>query len=126
YITWEQYESNRRLLGANDRGARGLMARTPPREGPALLQGLLMCGRCGRRMTVRYHRRRTGKVSLLYYCQREATEHGGALCQQVPGPGVDQAVGELAVRAMTPEAIGVAAQAYEELRRRPAGAGAPS
>jgi len=118
YITWEQYESNRRLLGANDRGSRGLAARTPPREGPALLQGLLMCGRCGRRMTVRYHRRRGGKVSLLYYCQREATEHGGALCQHVPGPGVDQAVGELVVQAMTPEAIGVAVEVYEELRRR--------
>ena len=118
YITWEQYESNRRLLGANDRGARSLTARTPPREGPALLQGMLMCGRCGRRMTVRYHRRRTGKVSLLYYCQREATEHGGVLCQHVPGWGVDQAVGELVVRAMTPEAIGVALEVYEELRRR--------
>jgi DNA invertase Pin-like site-specific DNA recombinase len=118
YITWEQYESNRRLLGANDRGARSRPARTPPREGPALLQGMLMCGRCGRRMTVRYHRRRTGKVSLLYYCQREATEHGGVLCQHVPGLGVDQAVGELAVRAMTPEAIDVAVEVYEELRRR--------
>src|SRR5262245_32187566 len=69
-------------------------------------------------MTVRYHRRRTGKVSLLYYCQREATEYGGALCQQVPGRGVDQAVSELAVRAMTPEAIDVAVEVYEELRRR--------
>src|SRR5262249_2582147 len=46
------------------------------------------------------------------------TEHGGALCQQVPGRGVDQAVGELAVRAMTPEAIAVAVEVYEELRRR--------
>jgi DNA invertase Pin-like site-specific DNA recombinase len=118
YITWEQYENNRRLLGANDRGARSLTARTPPREGPALLQGILMCGRCGRRMTVRYHRRRTGKVSLLYYCQREATEHGGVLCQHIPGWGVDQAVCALAVQAMTPEAIGVAMEVYEELRRR--------
>lgn len=118
YITWDQYLSNRRVLESNDRGARGLTARTPPREGPALLQGILMCGRCGRRMTVRYNRRRTGKVSLLYYCQREATEHGGMLCQHVPGPGVDRAVGELLAQAMTPEAIGVALEVYEELRRR--------
>ena len=69
-------------------------------------------------MTVRYNRRRTGKVSLLYYCQREATEHGGVLCQHVPGRGVDQAVGELLAQAMTPEAIGVALDVYEELRRR--------
>jgi Recombinase zinc beta ribbon domain len=67
------------------------------------MQGLLMCGRCGRRMTVRYNRRRTGKVSLLYYCQREATEHGGVLCQHAPGRGVDQAVGELLAGAMTPD-----------------------
>jgi hypothetical protein len=79
---------------------------------------MLMCGRCGRRMTVRYHRRRTDKVALLYDCQHEATEHGGALCPHVPGRGVDQAVGERAVRAMTPEAIDLAVEVYEELRRR--------
>ena len=119
YITWEQYESNRRVLGANDRGARSLTARTPPREGPALLQGMLMCGRCGRRMTVRYHRRRTGKVSLLYYCQREATEHGGRALPARPRPGRRPGRRRAAsVRAMTPEAIGVALEVYEELRRR--------
>jgi DNA invertase Pin-like site-specific DNA recombinase len=118
YITWDQYESNLRILGVNDPGARSTAVRTPPREGPALLQGILLCGRCGRRMTVRYHRRRHGKVSLLYYCQREATEHGGLLCQHVPGWGVDQAIGELLTQAMVPEAVGVAMEVYEELRRR--------
>ena len=55
YITWDQFEHNQTLLLANaqahgdDRGA------GPAREGPALLQGLAICGRCGRRMTVRYH-----------------------------------------------------------------------
>ena len=63
YITWEQYESNRRLLGANDRGARCLTARTPPREGPALLQGMLMCGRCGAGGTGPSSGGRTGRTS---------------------------------------------------------------
>ena len=34
----------------------------PAREGPALLQGLVICGRCGQRMTVRYHPRRGVEV----------------------------------------------------------------
>jgi len=123
YITWDQYECNLRILMANHRQSRSAAARTPPREGAALLQGILMCGRCGRRMTVRYHRRPSGKVSLLYYCQREATEHGGLLCQHIPGRGVDQAIADLLVHAMTPEAIGVALETYEELRRREAEVG---
>jgi len=44
YITWEQHENNLKRLREN-RQARGHDRRTsPPREGPALLQGLIICG----------------------------------------------------------------------------------
>ena len=90
---------------------------TPPREGPALLQGLLVCGRCGRRMSLRYNHRR-GRTAMTYYCQRQATEYGGALCQQIPGGCVDQAVGRVVVEALTHEAVEVALAVYEELGRQ--------
>jgi hypothetical protein len=93
-------------------------ARLPPREGPALLQGILLCGRCGRRMTVYYNRRSTGKVSLTYCCGYESKERGGKLCQLVPGRGVDQAISRLAVQALTPEAVDAAVAVFEELQRR--------
>ena len=58
YISWDQYETNQRLLLANATAHGEDRAAGPAREGTALLQGLAICGRCGRRMTVRYHTRR--------------------------------------------------------------------
>ena len=56
YISREEYEANVVRLRENS-AARGEERRkSPPREGPALLQGLAICGKCGKRMTVRYHR----------------------------------------------------------------------
>lgn len=118
YISWEQFEANQQILAENDPRMKSRAARLPPREGPALLQGILLCGRCGRRMTVRYSRHCTGKISLTYCCTYESKERGGKLCQHVPGRGVDRAVSQLAVQALTPEAIDAAVAVFEELQRR--------
>lgn len=66
-----------------------------------LLQGLLVCGRCGKRMTVRYHSRR-GQLVPDYICQREGIEHGEAICQHIPGAAIDEAIGNIPVEAVTP------------------------
>jgi hypothetical protein len=65
YISFDVYEKNQRQLAENSGRKRW---RHPAREGPALLQGLAVCGRCGSRMNVRYHFRR-GKVNPDYVCQ---------------------------------------------------------
>jgi hypothetical protein len=117
YISLEEFESIQRTLQQNSVTARTQATETPPREGPALLQGLLVCGRCGRRMSLRYQHRR-GRVHTLYYCQRQATEYGGKLCQHLPGNCVDQAVSQLVVEALTHEAIEVALAVYQELGRQ--------
>ena len=62
YITWEQFELNQEALAANAAAHAREGDRGPAREGPALLQGLAICGRCGRRMTVGYHHRRGVEV----------------------------------------------------------------
>ncbi|MGH2478288.1 MAG: recombinase zinc beta ribbon domain-containing protein, partial [Ktedonobacteraceae bacterium] len=60
YLTWEEYEANLHQLQQN-RPAYGADRRHgPAREGPALLQGLVICGRCGNRMTLRYYQRKRG------------------------------------------------------------------
>jgi DNA invertase Pin-like site-specific DNA recombinase len=118
YIRWEQFEANQQILAENDPRMKSRAARLPPREGPALLQGILLCGRCGRRMTVYYQRRCSGKVSVTYCCAHEAKERGGKVCQHVPGRGVDQAVSRLAVQALTPEAVDAAVAVFAELQRR--------
>ena len=90
---------------------------SPPREGPALLQGLVVCGRCGERMTVRYHTRH-GRQWPEYLCQRAGIEQGTPPCQRVPGADIDQAVGTLLVAAVSPVALEVALSVQAELQAR--------
>jgi hypothetical protein len=96
YISWDEYESNQRRLHESAKAIGTDRHRGPAREGPALLQGLVLCGRCGRRMSVGYHSRH-GQLYPEYRCMRERIHHGEAVCQHVPGAGVDQAIGALLV-----------------------------
>lgn len=117
YTSWEEYEENQRRLRENSRLYRCSRERTPPREGPALLQGLAICGRCGRRMTVNYHQRR-GQLHPDYVCSSGASRHGEETCQRVPGKGVDEAVGRLLLEAVTPMNLEVALSVQKELEGR--------
>ncbi len=118
YISWEDYEANLAQLRAN-RQAHGEDRRHgPPREGPALLQGLVICGRCGNRMTVRYHDVTKGKrLYPEYLCQKECVEKGeDKHCQRVLGAGIDAAIAELLLAHLTPLAVETSIQIHEELQ----------
>lgn len=117
YIDWDEYEQNQSRLHGNCQAYGAERRQSPPREGPALLQGLLMCGRCGKRMTVRYHSRH-GRLVPDYLCQREGIEHGEPICQHIPGAGIDERVGDLLVEALTPVTIDVALAVQQELQTR--------
>jgi DNA invertase Pin-like site-specific DNA recombinase len=117
YLSWEDYEHNERRLHESAQAIGGDRRRSPAREGPALLQGLLLCGRCGGRMTVRYHVR-YGRVCPDYLCQREGIEHAQPLCQQIPGRDIDEAIGQLLVEAVSPVALEVALTVQQELQSR--------
>ena len=84
YITLDQYEANIAKLAANAAAHGRDRAAGPPREGPALLQGIIICGRCGSRMTVRYHTRGTRQVPT-YACQRDGIENARPFCAVIPG-----------------------------------------
>jgi len=88
--------------------------KSSPREGIALLQGLVVCGVCGDRMTVRYTQR-SKKLIPYYVCQRRRIEHGEAVCQCINGESIDQAIGELMLESMTPLALEVALTVQKEL-----------
>jgi hypothetical protein len=83
YLSWEEYEENQRRLLKNAQAYGAERRKSPPREGPALLQGLAVCGRCGRRMTVRYHTR-NGRTVPEYCCQAVSVEKAGPHCQDIP------------------------------------------
>ena len=116
YISWEQYQDNQRQL-ASWAGSKDSDQKSQPREGCALLQGLVICGICGRRMAVHYHKYR-GRPIPAYSCTREQGEYGGSRCQGVTGIEVDRAIGELLLEAVTPMALEVALGVQEELQRR--------
>jgi DNA invertase Pin-like site-specific DNA recombinase len=120
YISWEQFETNQATLTANA-AARGEDRKAgPAREGPALLQGLVVCGKCGRRMSVRYHRRCDGTLVPDYTCQREGIATGTPPCQSTSGAGIDAAVADLVLRSLTPLALETALAVSAELTQRAA------
>jgi DNA invertase Pin-like site-specific DNA recombinase len=117
YITWDEYQRNQRALRENAQ-ARGRDRRQgPPGEGPALLQGLVLCGLCGQRMTVRYHLRKAGRVPD-YVCQKEGIEHAERICQCIAGSDIDAAIGALLLETLTPMTLEVAMAVQHELQQR--------
>jgi len=117
YITWDEYQDNLRRLRENAQALGCDRRRSPPREGPALLQGIVVCGRCGLRMTVRYNVYRGVQVPT-YVCQRAGIECGESHCQSVPGGELDEAIGNLILDAVTPLTLDVALAVGDELRIR--------
>jgi DNA invertase Pin-like site-specific DNA recombinase len=105
YISWEQYERNLKRLAENRARAEAMGV---PREGPSLLQGLLVCGECGARMTVRYSGSRNRHS---YVCSRQATDYGGEVCQHLSGPPLDELVDEKVLEALKPAALELSLEA---------------
>jgi Recombinase/Recombinase zinc beta ribbon domain len=123
YITLEQYDANLARLAGNAAAHGRDRTAGPPREGTALLQGIIICGRCGNRMTIRYHHRRDQQVPT-YMCQRDGIENGRPACAAIPGGDLDQATGELLIATLTPLAVEAALQVSAELEHRAAEADA--
>ncbi len=117
YISWEQFERNQARLHESAQAMGADRRRGAPREGPALLQGLVLCARCGLRMTVRYHDRH-GRPTPEYVCQRKGIEHGQPICQRVPGACIDEAIGALLIEALNPVALEVTLTVQRELQSR--------
>jgi hypothetical protein len=109
YIPWAAYEAHRARLAQNRSLAE---ARGSARRGHALLTGLLVCGRCGHRMIVRY---RDGHAS--YVCQLLATNYGGASCQHVAGDALEAYVTAQVLRALEPASIALAIQAAQQVEQ---------
>jgi len=115
YITWEDFEENQRQLDINAKNV--FPSHAPPREGPALLQGLAICGVCGRRMSIQYHQR-GDRLVPDYRCDYKAIQCLEKACQHIPGEGIEAAISDLLLEAVTPVALEVALTVQEELQSR--------
>jgi DNA invertase Pin-like site-specific DNA recombinase len=117
YISWEEYQTNQKKLQENSTQYRSQRKCTPPREGPSLLQGLAICGRCGRRMQVQYHERR-GHLYPDYICGAAASRYGQKQCQRISGRDLDRAIGELLLATVNPLNLEVALAIEQEVEIR--------
>jgi DNA invertase Pin-like site-specific DNA recombinase len=115
YISVEQYERNRQRMQANRSRSQSMGA---VRDGPALLAGLVICGRCGAKMTVHYQRGPGARLQPVYVCARHKSDYGGGQCQQVAGSCVDSYVAGLLLDALAPAALEVSLAAAEQAEAR--------
>jgi len=113
YISWETYLANLDRLAHNHTsgGAR------PAREGEALLQGIVVCGGCGRMMTPRYASYASGKAA--YDCSYSRVEHlQTPQCRTVRADVIDDAVARRMLDVVTTDQIALALQAADEIAAR--------
>jgi DNA invertase Pin-like site-specific DNA recombinase len=101
YITWEQYLANQERLrqGATQYAQQTTRRPGHPREGAALLQGLVVCGACGHRLSVGY------KPKPFYGCFALSKRFDGPICIKLPAAPVDEVVVQAFFDALRPAQI---------------------
>ena len=117
YITWARFEANQKRLAENALGFGGAKKSGPAREGPALIQGRVLCGICGERMSVHYSVAYQQKVPT-YVCQEASVRRSEKICQRVPGAVVDQSISNLLLELMQPMTLEVALAVQQEVEAR--------
>jgi len=118
YISWQEHERIEHQLQAGAQALGWVRRQSPPREGPALLQGRAVCGLCGNRMHVQYNIRRRGQLVPNYVCFGRGRDFCDPACQSILGTEIDAAVGKLLVEAVTPMAIDLALAVQQEITAR--------
>ncbi|MFZ0708554.1 MAG: recombinase family protein [Terrimicrobiaceae bacterium] len=117
YIGWQQYLENQQILLQNQTNKPRQLLGNSARAGRALLQGLLLCAGCGRRLSPRY----TGNAGIypLYEC---TARHQDTIyrkdCVTIQAGLVDQAISRRVLEVLQPEQLEIALRALKELEER--------
>ena len=113
FIDWRTFEANQARIAQNTwRTPEGAGA---AREGQALLQGLVVCGRCGRKLKIHYDGR-LGQRRHSYHCPGAVVAEGrGGWCLRIGGGRIDEAVAGALLAALTPAGVKAALTAAESL-----------
>lgn len=118
YIDWETYLRNQRQIETNIAmgGRMGAIGSGAAKSGPAMLAGLLRCGRCGRKLHVGYSGN-GGRVPR-YFCRGAHINHGGSWCISFGGLRVDQAITAKVLEAIEPIGVEAALDAWQQVRHQ--------
>ncbi len=115
YLSWEDYLANQQRLAENQTNG-SAPAVGAAREGAALLQGLILCGRCGRAMAPRYGGINGSRPT--YECNWRRRELAGPSCWSVRADVLDAAMAERVLAVLTPAQLEIALAALAEVARR--------
>jgi DNA invertase Pin-like site-specific DNA recombinase len=110
YISWDQYMKNQERLKQN----RSLLeTRGMPKRGEALLQGLVVCGKCGLRMASRYK----ADKRPSYYCGEHSRSPMSEYCGHIAAATLDDLVAREVLRALEPAALDLSLRAIEDVEQ---------
>lgn len=117
YVPFGEYESNIQQLQANTVKTPDHILAGPPREGATLLQGLLVCGVCGRRMTIRYAVNNV--IVPTYECNgRKRQGLTGCSCFAFRADTVDPLIEQKLIEVLKPANVSIAINALSEIEKR--------
>lgn len=115
YISWEEHMDNLKRLDENRSRTERIDRHGAPKNGEALLQGLALCGRCGRRMHAVYRRANNPG----YECSRRPEAAG--TCWSVPTRCIDERIAEIFLEAVAPPEIDLSLAVLREVEHQAAG-----
>jgi DNA invertase Pin-like site-specific DNA recombinase len=107
YISWEKFERIQTMLRDNYTEYARNKTRGVPRDGQALLHGIVYCGECGHKMCVQY------KGGTQYLCNHLKQQTGASVCQRIGGDAIDDAVVAWFFEALSVAEIDVATAALQ-------------
>ncbi len=116
YITWDQYLKIEDQIAKNTAPIK-FETTQAIREGSALLQGLVRCGKCGRSMHINYHGS-SNKSYPFYNCNVANRYFGKGYCQSIGGRRIDQTVTEIFLEAISPASLSIQLQALQQIQNR--------
>lgn len=117
YISETQFDQNNRQLAGNARLKHDSEQGGAVREGPALLQGIAICGICGRRMTLRYSNSSHANQPI-YVCDFNKRQYREAQCQYVIGGNIDRTMEALLLETINPMTLDSAIAIQREMTER--------
>jgi len=117
YVSWDDYLENQQMLERNQTNTPEQCSSGAAREGRALLQGLLLCAHCGRKLSPRYTG--NGGIHPIYECTRRKEDaRYSAECVRIQADLLDQTLSNRILEILQPEQVEIALRAVKELERR--------
>jgi len=116
YLDWSAFEEIQRMIRRNDQRGKSDEKVGAIRAGSGLFSGVLRCGRCGRRIHVRY----AGKAGTKarYLCTGDYASNGNRYCLGFGGSLLDRQLSSEVVRVLSPLGIDASLRAAEQLESR--------